>query len=95
MYIFIIYSDPLKSGSVFLPVVTFGFHVPGTLGVGALLIKINTVMGLDWVLFVKLNTGKGKIINHLLGAVTLGYDKGVCSYRELPKTCCRDFAGHF
>lgn len=52
-------------------------------------------MGLDWVLFVKLNTGKGKIINHLLGAVTLGYDKGVCSYRELPKTCCRDFAGHF
>lgn len=83
--VFIIYFDLLNSGSVFLPEVTFGFHAIGAFGVGTLLIKIKTVMGLVLVLFVKLNTSKGKLINHLLGAVILGYDKGMCSSKELPR----------
>lgn len=68
---------------MFLPVVTFGFHAIGTFGVGTLLIKIKTVMGLVSVLFVKLNTSKEKIINHLLGAVILGMTKACAP----PRSC--------
>lgn len=73
----------------------FGFHATGTFGIVALLIEIQTVLGLVWMLFVKLNPSKGIVVNHLLGAVNLGYDRGVCCYRELPKTCHRHITGHF